>query len=172
MMSPPELSRPVRIDALGVAPTTIRIAADASERRALAARFELIALDRLEAALTLTGDGTIIACDGRIEAAAMQSCIASGEPVASAIDEAFRLRFAPDAGESGEELELDANDLDTIGYAGASIDLGEAVAQTLGLALDPFPRAPDAEAALREAGVIDEEAASPFGALKALRDRL
>ena len=33
-----------------------------------------------------------------------------------------------------------------------AIELGEAVAETLALALDPFPRSPSAEAALREAG--------------------
>ncbi|NNC73859.1 MAG: DUF177 domain-containing protein, partial [Sphingomonadaceae bacterium] len=38
--------------------------------------------------------------------------------------------------------------------------------------LAPFPRADDADAALREAGAISEEEAGPFGALKGLRDRL
>jgi hypothetical protein len=38
-------------------------------------------------------------------------------------------------------------------YDGAMIDVGEAVAQTLALNLDPYPRAPDAGDALREAGV-------------------
>lgn len=173
MTARPELSRPVRVDTFGNVPRLVRIEADADERRALAARFGLIALDRLKAALNLTGDGTIVACEGRIFAAVAQPCVASGEPVASAIDEAFRLRFVAAAAEGGEEeVELDADDLDTIAYAGGSIDLGEAVAQTLGLALDPFPRAPDAETALRAAGVIAEEEAGPFAALKALRQRI
>jgi len=38
-------------------------------------------------------------------------------------------------------------------YDGASIDVGEAVAETLLLNLDPYPRAPGAEQALRAAGV-------------------
>jgi uncharacterized protein YutE (UPF0331/DUF86 family) len=57
-------------------------------------------------------------------------------------------------------------------YTDGAIDLGEAVAQTMALALDPFPRSTNAEAALREAGVISEEEAGPFGALKGLRDQL
>ena len=52
-------------------------------------------------------------------------------------------------------------------------EIGEAVAQTLLLALDPYPRSPAAEAALREAGVKSEEEASveasPFAALKGLK---
>ena len=71
-----------------------------------------------------------------------------------------------------EEIELDADDCDTIGYDGAAVDLGEAAAETLYLALDPFPRAPDADAKLKAAGVIGEGEAGPFAALKGLRDRL
>ena len=41
----------------------------------------------------------------------------------------------------------------------ALIDLGEAAAETLALALDPFPRSPDADAMLAEAGVIGEDEA-------------
>ena len=54
--------------------------------------------------------------------------------------------------------------------------LGEAVAQTLLLGLDPYPRSPAAEAALRDAGVKSEEEAraesSPFAALAALKGKL
>ena len=54
---------------------------------------------------------------------------------------------------------------DFIGFV--KLTLGEAVAETL--ALDPFPRSPAAEEALRQAGVLQEEearaAASPFAKL-------
>jgi hypothetical protein len=51
------------------------------------------------------------------------------------------------------------------------------VAQSLALALDPYPRSARAEEALRQAGVKDEEEAaagdsSPFAALAALKDKL
>jgi hypothetical protein len=42
----------------------------------------------------------------------------------------------------------------------------------MALALDPFPRSSEAGDALREAGVLSEEEAGPFGALKELRDKL
>jgi hypothetical protein len=55
---------------------------------------------------------------------------------------------------------------------GGSIDLGEAVAETMALALDPYPRAPGAEAALRAAGVLTEDEARPAGKLAGLKDLL
>ena len=54
----------------------------------------------------------------------------------------------------------------------ASIDIGEAAAETLALALDPYPRAPDAGEALKAAGVKGEEEAGPFAALAALKGKL
>ena len=68
-------------------------------------------------------------------------------------------------------MELDAEDCDTIGYSGNSIDMGEAVAETVALAMAPYPRAPDADAILREAGVLQEDQAGPFAALLALKGK-
>ena len=103
-----------------------------------------------------------------------QACVATGAAVPAAIDEPFSLRFVPAGQAAGEEIELDAEDVDTIDYEGGAIDLGEAVAETLALSLDPFPRAADADAVLREAGVLseDEVVAGPFAALQALKDKL
>jgi hypothetical protein len=56
-------------------------------------------------------------------------------------------------------------------HDGTAIDVGEAVAQSLALALDPYPRAPDAEAALKEAGVTSEAETGPFAALAALKGK-
>jgi uncharacterized metal-binding protein YceD (DUF177 family) len=172
-MSNPEFSRPVRIDTIGDKPHGITIGANEQERIALASRFGLISIERLEAEAQVarTGD-TIMVSSGRLKAAVTQACVASGEPVAATIDEPFDLRFVPEGGGAEEEIELAEGDLDVIGYEGSAVDLGEAAAQTLALALDPFPRAPNADTALKEAGVIDEESAGPFGALKALRDTM
>ena len=51
----------------------------------------------------------------------------------------------------------------------------EAVAETLSLNLDPYPRAPEADAVLRAAGVRregGEEKENPFAALAGLKDKL
>jgi len=170
----PEFSRPVRIDTLGEGNRSLSIEADAAERAALAERFGLITLDALSADAALRREGDLVFVEGRIKASAAQACVASGASVPAAIDEPFSLRFVPEGEEGGEEIELDAEDFDTIGYAGSAIDLGEAVAETLALSLDPFPRSPDADAILKAAGVLSEEevVTGPFAALKALKDKL
>jgi uncharacterized metal-binding protein YceD (DUF177 family) len=170
----PEFSRTVRIDTLGEGGRTIGIEADTGERAALAKRFGLLALDRLTAEAELRREGDIVFAEGRISAAVVQACVASAEPVPAEIDEPFGLRFVPEAEAAGEEIELDANDFDTIDYAGNAVDLGEAVAETLLLSLDPFPRAANADAVLKAAGVLseDEVVTGPFAALKGLKDKL
>jgi uncharacterized metal-binding protein YceD (DUF177 family) len=162
-----EFERTIRIDTLGEGVRTIEIEADEAERAALAARFGLVAIDRLQAKADVRRSGETVFADGRIAAAVTQSCVATGADIPATIDAPFALRFVPEQA-AGEEVELEEGELDEIGYEGAAIDLGEAVAQTLVLELDPFPRAPDADATLREMGVLSEEDAGPFAALKAL----
>ena len=169
----PEFSRTFRLDELSGGPRAVSILAEAGERAALAARFGLIGIDRLEATAELVRDSEIVTATGRIEGEVTQACVASGEAVPARIAEDFALRFVPAGKETGaDEVELAEGDLDELDYEGGSVDLGEAVAQTMALALDPFPRAPGAEEKLRAAGVLGEEDAGPFAALKALKDKL
>lgn len=164
----PEFSRPERIDAIGERERAVAIEANADERAALAERFGLLAIDRLAAALTLQREAAGIVVRGRVTAAVTQACSVTEDPVPATIDEPLALRFvAMTAGE--DEIELDADDCDALPIEGGTIDLGEAAAETMALALDPFPRAPGAAAALRDAGVLSEEEARPKGALAGLR---
>lgn len=168
----PEFSRLVPLDRIGAGESMNEIAAEESERAALAARFDLIAIDRLSATVALKRDGDVVLANGRLSAAVVQPCIASGEPVPATVDTEIAIRFVPESTDSAEEVELDADALDTVDYRGGAIDLGEAAAETLALALDPFPRSPHADEALKAAGVLSEEeakvASSPFAALKGL----
>ena len=172
MSSAAEFSVPVRIDTIGEQPRTLDLAADADERVALAARFDLSALARVEASITLQRQGDRVRCDGQLRATVTQSCVVTDQPVDATIEEPFTILFEPaGAGREQDEIELQPDDLDVMTYAGASIDVGEALAQTLALAIDPFPRAPDAEETLRAAGILTEEEAGPFAALKALKNQ-
>lgn len=152
----------------------IDIVADEAERSALADRLALQSLDRLEAHAVLSRDGSRIRATGRLKASLQQSCVATGEPVPAHIDEPFDLLFMPEPKGSGadEEVELGEGDLDTVFHDGSAIDLGGAIADTLALALDPYPRSAGADAALKEAGVLTEEEASPFAALAALKEKM
>ena len=167
----PEFSRPERVETIGHLPRDVRIAADEAERTALARRFELIAVERLEARFAVSRDTAGIVATGQVIAAVTQACSASGVPLAASVDEAVTLRFVAEA-DSTEELELSAEALDTLPIEGGAIDLGEAAAETMALALDPFPRAADADAVLAEAGVLGEGTAGPFGGLADLKRRL
>ena len=149
----------------------IDINANSGELSAIASRLRLLSLDRLDAHAVLARDGERVTATGRLKASLSQACVATGEPVAEHVDEAFNLSFVP-APTVEEELELDADQLDTIFHDGASIDLGTAIADTLALAVDPYPRSATADAALRDAGVLTEEQVGPFAALAALKGKL
>jgi uncharacterized metal-binding protein YceD (DUF177 family) len=152
----------------------IDIVASDDELRALTDRLGLLNLDRLEAHAVLSRDGQRVRATGRLRAALDQACVATGEPVPAHVDEPFDLVFMPEPKGPGtdEEIELGESDLDTIFHDGAAIDLGGAIADTLALSLDPYPRSAGADAALKEAGVMTEEEASPFAALAALKEKL
>ena len=104
---------------------------------------------------------------GRLAASLTQSCVITRDPVAAHIDEPFDLMFMPEpaADAPDEEIELGESDCDVVFYDGAMIDLGGAIADTLALGLDPYPRSAGAEAALKQVGVMTEAQSSPFAVL-------
>lgn len=173
-MNVPELSRTVRVDTLGEEPRQLSIEADESQRQKLARRFGLVAIESLEADAALVRKDAEVRARGRLRAKVVQSCVASGEPVEAELDEPFEIIFRPqiDVARPDEEIELSESEMDVVFYEGGAIDMGEAIAETLSLSLDPYPRAPQAEEKLKAAGVKSEEEAGPFGALAALRDKL
>lgn len=166
-----ELSRPIRVRHLPAGQVTIQ--ANDIERAALAARFGVTAIHALIARMSLEQEGEAIRAAGTLTAEIEQPCAVSGEQLSYTAEEDITLRFVP-AGASraynpDEEIELTAEDLDEIEYEGENIDLGEAAAQTLGLAIDPYRVGSAAEVARKEGLVSSEQASGPFAALAALR---
>lgn len=151
----------------------VRLEASPAECAALAVRFALVAIARLDAEVNLAPDGPVVRAEGRLRAAVVQSCAVSGEDLAAAIDEPVTLRFVPAAARpvGAEEIELQADDCDEIEFDGARFDLGEALAQGLALAIDPFATGPAAQEARRRAGLLGEGADGPFAGLAALTKR-
>ena len=144
--------------------------ADEAERRDIAKRLGLGTVDGVEAHACLSRKGRLVRAEGRLVASLVQSCVVTGAPVAAHIDEPFALIFKPELQASpDDEIELGAEDCDTVFYEGGAIDLGSAIADTLALSLDPYPRSAEAAAALKEAGVISEAEASPFAVLAQLK---
>ncbi|HEY7006310.1 MAG TPA: DUF177 domain-containing protein [Sphingomicrobium sp.] len=147
------------------------LTADEAERGAIAGRLGLSALDRLDAHVTLSRTGPVVRADGRIAATLEQSCVVTGAAVAAHVDEPFALLFMPEPDDAppDDEIELGEDDCDIVFHDGAAIDLGGAIADTLALSIDPYPRSAGADAALKEAGVMTEEQASPFAVLSKLK---
>lgn len=171
MVTPNEFSHIMKLDEIGVGVSTIRLSADRAACEALAARFELAGLESLDAELAVSRDAKGILAEGRIHSTLSQYCIATGDPVPAVLDDPVKIRFVPEPIDR-LEVELEADDCDSMFYDGQSIDLGEAVAQSLGLALDPYPRSPDAAEQLKAAGVKAEDEIAPTGALAGLKDLL
>jgi len=156
-----ELSRPFLIDRVADG-TRVQVEADAGERAAVAARMGLPAIAQLSCGYVLRdGMRGVVLARGMLRARVTYGCVVSLEPFEAEIEENFAVRFVPE-GQESEELELDAED--EIPYRGAVIDLGEATAEQLALALDPFPRKP---AAALPAHVRD--VTGPFAALARLK---
>lgn len=167
--APAEFSR--SIDVRQVKGKHMVLTANEAERAALSARFGLVRVDRLEAHVTLHRDDRNVTAEGSLSADITQSCAVSAEDLAVEINEPLHLRFIPagTAPVSEDEIEIDSAETDEIEYVGTHIDVGEAVAQTLALAIDPFLTGPDADEARRAAGLLGESQAGPFAALAALK---
>lgn len=160
----PEFSHILRAHEIGGTVRRVELAANDTERAALAARFTLLSLDTLTASLEVKREAAGIRVTGRVMATGTQPCVASGEPVPFKVKEAVALLLS-DAPDGGGEIELSGDDLDVEPLVGDIVDLGEIAAQAFALGLDPYPRS-----AVSVAGVISEDEAiaqrSPFAVLK------
>ena len=134
----PEFSRPIDLRQIGTAP--VALTATPAERTALAERFSLVAIDRLEATVLLFAEGPVVTASGRLIAAWTQPCAVSGDDLAQSSDEPLGFRFVPESGPV-----------------------------TPGTAIDPFACGTGAEAARQAAGILSAEAAGPFAGLAGLK---
>lgn len=164
----PEFSRPVR---LAPEPREVVLDADAAERAALAARFGILGIHALSAHLALRPEtGGTIRVRGKLLAEVEQACVVTLEPVRQQVDATLDLRILAEGETPADE---DPESPDEVESEGGTVDLGEAVAEQLALALDPYPRAEGAE--LPEFDPPEEpepappERPNPFAGLAKLR---
>jgi uncharacterized metal-binding protein YceD (DUF177 family) len=170
--APPEFSRKIDLREIGEKP--LRLSATPAECAALARRFGIVAVLRLDAEVALEPEGQLVKASGRFTADIVQSCAVSAEDLPVHIAEPLTLRFVParPSQRADEDVELAAEDCDEVEYAGTAFDLGEEVAQSMGVAIDPFRLGPMAEDARRKAGLMNVEDSGPFAALAALKKKL
>lgn len=168
------LHRPIEIARLPA--DAVDIVADEGERSKLAAEYDLVAVDRLTATATLTpGTRGAVAVEGRVEADIVQTCVVSLVPVPQHIDETFAVKFvqpadAPPEPSPGSEVAIDPDRPDPPEVlTGPHLDLGAVVEEVFVLAIDPYPRAPDAELPPEAVAAAEKGAQSPFAVLASLR---
>jgi uncharacterized metal-binding protein YceD (DUF177 family) len=120
------------------------ISASLEERTALALRFGLVAIDRLDShvELELTVGG-LVRLSATLMADVVQTCVVTLEPVPATVTDSFTIFYG--SVDDDSEAILDGDDDIIEPLQSGKIDIGEAVAQQLSLILDPFPRAPQAE---------------------------
>ena len=172
----PELSRKIVVDDIGDRPMVFDIAASEEERRALAERFGLAAVDRFVGRARLVrapardGSGPAIRVEFGFEAEVVQNCVVTLEPVPARCAETglvVEYTTAAPAAEPPAVADVPPEGIDPPEpLAGEAVDAGELLAEHLGLALDPWPRAPGAAL---DAGTEGETRDRPFEALAALR---
>lgn len=159
-MIEPEFSRPVRADRITQG-EHVAIVATAEECARLAARMGIEAVHSLECRFTFSpAAGSVVTARLDLTSRISQICVVTLEPFESPLLEAATVRFVPQGTEGDDE---DPEAPDEVPYEGITIDLGEAAAEQLALALDPYPRSPGA--VLPE---IDAAPEHPFAALRRL----
>lgn len=170
-MSAPEYTHMIDLRQISDLPLVLEPGED--ERRRLAGRFSITAINSMRANLLLTVDGAKVEAKGHLAAKIIQICAISGEDFPVTISEPVALRFVPPAQgrQPDDEIEISADDCDEIEYEGTSFDLGEAIAQTLALAIDPFAEGPNADKARVVHKLGGDVEAGAFAALSALKTK-
>jgi uncharacterized metal-binding protein YceD (DUF177 family) len=172
-----EFSRPLALDRISTTQHREAITATDKERAALAQRFDLVSLDTLTASFTLKRvRKDLVRVKGRVSADLVQACVVTLDPIPARIDERFEVDFLEGAQPAVADLELDAEAAEAPEPTPDGwIDLGELAAEQLGLAMDPYPRKPDAEVPNEwtvepEAGPVAAERSNPFAILEKLKE--
>ena len=176
----PEFSRIAHLSGLPDEGMTVMIEATAEERQGLAQRFDVVAVEKLTAEVTLRPNRgrTRWQLGSRVLAQVVQTCVVTLDPVPVNSEFGFKRQYVAGLDEKApaepehectEVLSLDQDDPPEP-LSGDVIDVGEAVAEEFGLVLDPFPRAPGVAFGEYSVGPGDERtSAKTFAALAALR---
>ncbi|MEM8936735.1 MAG: hypothetical protein AAGC77_10050 [Pseudomonadota bacterium] len=155
----PEFSRFVALGDFPAAGERLNLEADEGQRAALAKRFDVIRINILSGAMSISATQKRIDITGRLEAQLIRRCVVTLDEMVERIDEPLELAFVRDADLLDEDDETGAGpEL----HQGAEIDVGELLAQQLSLAMAPFPR--------EEGATLDSDHAvavetSPFAAI-------
>ena len=183
----PEFRRLVSAHEVPPKGVSIPFEADEAECAALARRFAIPGISRLSGVARLRPwrkTGLTLEC--AYEAALARECVVTLEPMTEEISEEFTLHYLPDeqierdarfSGAEEKEILIDPEAVEPPEpfLNGDRVDYGEAVAEQLSLAMEPYPRKPGAafegpaEEAPPEEADAGEERENPFAILEKLK---
>jgi uncharacterized metal-binding protein YceD (DUF177 family) len=146
-MIAPEFSRPIALDRIGVTEKSFSFDASPEECALLAKRLGIPAVGSLHTTLSvqLIERGRRVRLKGRVQADLTQICVVTLEPIATRVDEEFARQYTALDTRMPAEIVIDMEEDDPPEpILDGQIDMGEAAAEHLALAMDPFPRRPDA----------------------------
>lgn len=181
-MTQPEFSLRIAFAEVPPSGKELHFEVDETSRRRLAERMGIVELRRFVGVAHVKPyrkEGLTLDCS--FEADVVQSCVVTLDPVEQHVGETFRQRYLPEAQlnlpsskapESQREVAVDIEAEDAPEpLASGGIDIGEAVAERLALALDPYPRKPDAsfDTLFEEVDDASESRPNPFAALEKLK---
>ena len=167
----------VRLDEVPEQGRHIELEASPEVRAALAQPVGVDAVEQLTARFDLARKGRDgLHVSGSVHARLRQTCVVTLEPVINAIEEEIEVDYAPPAELKKAAEPLDPEESDAAQSSpdepepliGNSVDLGRLATEFLTLAVDPYPRKPDASF---EPPKQKEDPAHPFAALDALRKK-
>ena len=178
--SQPEFSHPIPVERLSDTGTLLKLSANETERKALAKRLDIPAINFLNAEVRLKPEskGRKVMVDADVTAQVIQTCVVTLEPIENNLHTTTKVRFGNDSRSfQGDEIEIWAEDEDPPDpIVDGIIDVGEIVTERLALALDPFPRSPDVEFEVPKGmDNSDDEAVKkphPFAVLEKLKSKL
>ena len=141
----------------GIQPTAAEIAE-------LVTRFDFVSIEDMRADVTIrkvARDCWDVA--GTLSARVVQCCVITGDQVPELVDFTIEERYVRET-EDDDDVEVDLIGAEPL--VGGSIDIGEMVAQNLGISVEPWPKSPAYADSLIREDVPDEH---PFSGLATLR---
>lgn len=168
----PEWSYKVRADSIPNNGRHVKMKATPDDCAGMLDRVLVDSVEKLEAslALSLQNAGHVLYVQGNFVADVVQSCVVSGKPVPSHIEDSFEAWFADNdkavtfkrvkhdaqLKSDGEEVQMLEEHEDPEPMVDGQVDLADLVVQFFSLAINPYPRHPSS--------VVENEVDAPVAA--------
>jgi uncharacterized metal-binding protein YceD (DUF177 family) len=165
-----EFSHILPVDQISDKIQEIELSATTAQCAEIAERLDLPSVEQLSARLMVRATERGIVVKGKLQARFAYACRVTREPFGASLSEPIDVVFTD--GDLPDPLSEDyaVSSVEVLPLEGQSVDLAELLVESLALALDPFPRGPEADKALKDLGILTEEQAqaesSPFAALQ------